>query len=1263
MIKISVFSLVLLSFSSTLLAETKNTPPEGFLLDRAEVIAAAKEITPKQFPNADKILVDDHVLEEFFDDGSSVYWDDDYTKILTEKGRRSNTSHKFHFDICYSTSFVYRAEIIKPDGKTIPIDTAKYTKIMTEQSQMSMNIYDPNNKVLVLSTPGIEIGDICHIVYCRINHKARMKGTWADYAVFEYDSPIAKLDYEIIEPPGLPIQHKLIRAPIKGTVTYTSTKLSGNRTRHLWKVKNVPKIFPEPDMPPMHTQVQRLLLSTAKDWKTVSRWYWELCREPMSKTTPEMKEKVEELTKGITDYQAKIRAIFKFVSQDIRYMGITTEDEAPGYEPHPVDMTFNNRYGVCRDKAALLAVMLRLADIPAYPVLIHAGAKMDQDVPVPFFNHAITAADNPDGGYILMDPTDENTKDLFPAYLCNRSYLVARKNGETLLTSETYPAEKNMMNIASEGTLDANGSLLLKTELTFGGINDNAYRGYFLRNKQEKRRKFFEAALKKRLAGAEVLECTIKPANLQDTSVPLTVKLTSRIPDYPIKGESLDMLIMPWLSPSIGYVNFVIGATGLDKRKYPMKTDITCGVTEQVVLNISEGLKEAYSIPKPFSIDRAGLLFSLKHENKDGVLSGTLVQKIKVPEFSPEDYLVLKKNLKEIESETRKRPLFVAGETNPPDHEVLFSDNKTVLHTPHSWTTTSKWSKRILTYAGKKNNSELKYGFNPVWQDVELVSATVSNANGKVFNVTDKEVNLMDAGWTASAPRYPAEKTLIINLPGVETGSVITVETRATRTNANFYSSAFSFGGTSPSANESVEISWPREMKANIQSFNLAKYVNCSAVTNDSTISMCWISKEPPLLKPEKLTPPRHFQHPQVFISFGEWREYARSLKKQIRTALKDDDLSEERSDEVADGKKNSYDEILAIRNYVLRNIRIAGPSFLSLPLSSISGADTTLKDEYGNKLDRAILMAAMLDEAGFDPEIIFASSNRTRYPKAFQPSLDIPQAQFFRNPLVKVRSKGVTYYLNDGDQYTELGVSHFHDAPALDLKGRISYIEVPEEKQNRSLQSLTIRLSNDGTAEITSTNYFYGTSFGPFRKSYKEMLPENRRRHYMELVNKVAKSAKAITPLETEYNSFPGYLTYSVKATDYAVIENGTLTLSIPSIAGNIFPVSDDTRTNPVFLGANSTSELACTITLPKGYSKVAMMPQSKEWKLPCNTGTIDFKVSTGTDSKGCTVITINRKIKLASGEIPPELYPAILEYNRIFSHPSMRTLVVEKK
>ena len=182
-----------------------------------------------------------------------------------------------------------------------------------------------------------------------------------------------------------------------------------------------------------------------------------------------MKATVAELTQGLTDRRKKIEALFKFVSQKVRYMGITLEKEAPGYEPHDVRITFDNKYGVCRDKAALLVEMLRLAEIEAFPVLIEVGPKKDADVPQPYFNHAIVAAREPDGSYLLMDPTDENTRELLPAYLSNDSYLVATPEGETLKTSPITPATENLMRIETTATLNAAGDLTAESVLHFDG--------------------------------------------------------------------------------------------------------------------------------------------------------------------------------------------------------------------------------------------------------------------------------------------------------------------------------------------------------------------------------------------------------------------------------------------------------------------------------------------------------------------------------------------------------------------------------------------------------------------------------------------------------------------------------------------------------------------------------------------------------------------------------------------------------------------------
>ena len=70
--------------------------------------------------------------------------------------------------------------------------------------------------------------------------------------------------------------------------------------------------------------------------------------------------------------------------------------------------------------------MLRLAGLDAYPVLMMNGPRKDEEVPQPYFNHAITAVRLEEGSYVLMDATDENTKELLPAYLNDQSYLVAR---------------------------------------------------------------------------------------------------------------------------------------------------------------------------------------------------------------------------------------------------------------------------------------------------------------------------------------------------------------------------------------------------------------------------------------------------------------------------------------------------------------------------------------------------------------------------------------------------------------------------------------------------------------------------------------------------------------------------------------------------------------------------------------------------------------------------------------------------------------------
>lgn len=363
-------------------AEPPPDMPAEFRADPATVIAAARDVTTRRFPDADSVLVDDRIHTRYEADGADVTWDDEWVKVLTEKGRRGYGGISLDYNARYGDAGILCVEIVGTNGQVRAVDFGKTLKVATDNSSMSANIVDPQDKTLSCKVPGLEVGEVRHVRFWKRTRRARMKDAWADSELLESTQPIVSTSVTVDQPAARPALHAVVRHPFSNTVVRVADRdLGGGRKLLRWTARDVPQAFPEPNMPSFSRCVQALRLSTIPDWPTVSRWYWGLCAPHLAKATPAMTNEVVRLVKGCRTETEKVRAVFRFVSQEVRYMGLTLEDDAPGYEPHDVDLTFENRYGVCRDKAALLVALLRIAGVQAFPVLIHAGAKMDPDVP------------------------------------------------------------------------------------------------------------------------------------------------------------------------------------------------------------------------------------------------------------------------------------------------------------------------------------------------------------------------------------------------------------------------------------------------------------------------------------------------------------------------------------------------------------------------------------------------------------------------------------------------------------------------------------------------------------------------------------------------------------------------------------------------------------------------------------------------------------------------------------------------------------------
>ena len=147
-----------------------------------------------------------------------------------------------------------------------------------------------------------------------------------------------------------------------------------------------------------------VLISSFRSWDEVGRWYGSLQNDKVQ-PSPEVRARSEELTKGLPDDDAKLRAIYNYVSLRYRYIGIAFG--IGRYQPHSAAEILDNQYGDCKDKHTLLAALLGAAGIRAYPALINSSHAVDADVPSPGqFDHVISVINRGDQ-LAWMDTTSE----------------------------------------------------------------------------------------------------------------------------------------------------------------------------------------------------------------------------------------------------------------------------------------------------------------------------------------------------------------------------------------------------------------------------------------------------------------------------------------------------------------------------------------------------------------------------------------------------------------------------------------------------------------------------------------------------------------------------------------------------------------------------------------------------------------------------------------------------------------------------------------
>ena len=1201
----------------------------------------------KKYPDANTVLLDDREYIRYNADGSSVSTDSFSYRVLTEKGRNDLRKLDFHFYTGYEKIAVTELKVTKPDGRTITLDPAKLGVVSIDASQMNVRIYDPNSKQLSITIPDLAVGDILKVTVKEECFKSRIPGQWSGFAVLQSNCPVENYTYTIDAPAARPLLSIAVKDEAKETLKYTRSEKDG-RIIYRWQAKDVPQLIPEPGMPPLYACAMRVLTSTAQNWSEIASWYADLCAPKLASVTPEMKKFVQRTISGKKSDMEKIHALFQYVSQRIRYTGITDEDTAPGYEPHEVSRTFERGHGVCRDKAALLVTLLNLAGLEAYPVLFMSGYPKDAEVPNIYFNHAIVGVKGKNGEDILMDPTFETTTELLPAYQGNCSYLVATKKPTTLKRSPVFPAENNLLAIDNQAEVRKN-TLSGKITLEFKGIHDQMYRATFSEWKPEEIRRYFAGALRDIVPGAELKKCTVTPANVRNMAQPLQVVLEYSAPEY-FSAGTVAPIALPEFSSRFGTIRNLYNALKLEKRRFPLEA-LPRAVSEKFTLKLPPQVK-IKSLPGnvDLSIEKV-LRLSRELAQNGNTISGKNFFAIDTAELTPADYLKAKSALAKFETASKALPLAEFTQTPaktdftqadyPGADSLIISDIRSIkLHNANSWDDIRTVKRKIFTYGGAVQHSTVNIPYHPLMEDVEI-SGEFITPDGKKHTLSAKEINRLDAPWATAARRYPAGKILTAAFPGVEPGSIVTYTiTRKVKNKPYFYAEMPS-RTTEPALLRKITVN----AAENVDFYGI-KPIEFTTFGDDKTLTA--IITDQPRIVPESSAPALSECVPTLKIYSTDRAAFAFALNDALHKKI----VITPEIKKLAEKLKTPEN----IHKFVTENIVEAGPALNEAPWSIFSTPEETLKSGVGNSADRAILYGALCKALDIDFEFFAVSpipDNKRLDDTRFVACHTFDRI-ILRLPLFE------RLFLNDSSRYYHAARLFSNYSTVINLSTAETGLPPfhPVISPNLRIITAKIEITSNFSAKIKINERFSSIYAEQLRRKLETSTPEEMKQFFQSRCSAISRSAV----LKNYDFSRPADISYDFTVADFLSKNGKFYTFELPGYKriSSELRLSGEKRVLPFQRIQSDDITMTYYLTIPDNLAFV--QPETEYYSEASNNypWPTCFNYSRKDDDK-------QRKIRcnlyLPFETIAPAQYPRLFKLNKLLNDPSLRQVILEER
>lgn len=549
----------------------------------------------KAFVESPSVVLLDSTSVNVSELGSGTFVIRRVIQINNEKGALANRVIKYDYDPLTADAEFAEMKIYHPDGSVTDLNV----KEACDYAAPARAIYWGARQIMM--EPGmLNPGDVIDytinkkgFTYALLaaseeNDEERfvppMRGEFYDIVPFWVTEPTVRKVYRVSVPRSKDVQYEFFQGDCASSV-----KLDGDRRVYTFSINNALPFESEPNMVDRFDVAPKLMMSSTPDWKEKSLWFHKVNEDYGSfEPTPEAQAKVNETIKGKKTEMEKISALTHWVADNMRYSGISM-GKGEGYTLHNTQTNFTDRAGVCKDKAALLISMLRMAGFEAYPAMTMAGSRIEQ-IPADHFNHCVAVVKLSNGEYIPLDPTwVPFNREIWSSAEQQQNYLPGLPEGSDLLLTPVSDPSNHLFKIVANTKLNADGSLSGTFTIYAEGQSDAAVRRPFLQGYAERVERTLESELLRVSPQAKLISWKANdPKNYE--KAPITLTMTFSIPDYATAADGV-MICRPLVLSNLygGVRSFLRVNTDNENRKYGFKDSCSRLVELQETMTLPSG--------------------------------------------------------------------------------------------------------------------------------------------------------------------------------------------------------------------------------------------------------------------------------------------------------------------------------------------------------------------------------------------------------------------------------------------------------------------------------------------------------------------------------------------------------------------------------------------------------------------------------------------------------------------------------------------------